>query len=386
MCNINGPTVVDPTRSTLYVMGRKRTKPTIVEKIKPYPWKFDGLNMAQIKNVTLISGPKSPQCGVRHNAPALVFSASGNIGNFYHDFNDGLIPLFITINTILPDQDFVIVLSEGPKWWPTKYADIINVFTKHPVVFLQNDAVTHCFPSAYIGLISHGFMTINQTLIPNSKTYSHFHDTIHKAFGHHSQTLALKNPDSRPRLVLATRTNTKGREMVNQREAIRVMEEVGFEVVVFEPNRNTALRESYALINSSHALIGVHGATLAHLFFLRPGSVFMQIVPIGVEWASEAFFGRIGRKLKLEYMEYRIKVEESSLVRKYGKDNLMLTNPFAVQKGGWPPKIMDIYLKEQNVELDLVRFKGYLKEAYIKAKKFMDTQGSVSLLAPKNET
>jgi protein O-GlcNAc transferase len=34
-----------------------------------------------------------------------------------------------------------------------------------------------------------------------------------------------------------------------------------------------------------------------------------------------------------------------------------------------------LYLKEQNVKLDMERFREYLKEAYMKAKKFMDNEG-----------
>ncbi|KAF7828007.1 protein O-linked-mannose beta-1,4-N-acetylglucosaminyltransferase 2 [Senna tora] len=380
LCSINGPTAVDPTTATFFVMGPKRTtKPIIVEKIKPYPRKFEGPVMAEIKNVTLVSGPQSPPCKVHHNVPALVFSVGGYTGNFYHDFNDGFFPLFITVNTILRDQDFVIVISEGPDWWSTKYKDFLLMFSKHPIVTLENDTSTHCFPWAHLGLITHGFMTLNQTLLSNSKSYLHFRHILHEAYGYQNQTLAPKKPISRrPRLVLASRNGTTGRALMNEKEAIQVMEEVGFDVAVFEPNDNTSLHESYALINSSEALIGVHGAALTHSLFLRPGAVFLQIVPIGTEWAANAFFGSVAKGLNLEYIEYRIKVNESSLVEEYGKDNLMLKNPFALQKNGWPTEIMDIYLKKQNVKLDLVRFKEYVKEAYKKANKFMHKENNIN--------
>lgn len=276
----------------------------------------------------------------------------------------------------------MIVISEGPDWYITKYAELLNVFSKHPIITLDNDTITHCFPSAHLGLISHGFMTINQTLLPNSRTYQHFRDAINEAFDNHNQTLTPKELISRPQLVLASRNGTIG-AIVNEREVIQVMEEVGFEVVVFEPNSNTSLHESYALINSSHALIGVHGAALTHLLFLRASSVFMQIVPIGVEWAANAFFGKVGKGLNLEYIEYRIKVEESNLVEDYGKDNLMLRYPFALQKSGWPFEIMEIYLKKQNMKLDLIRFRGYLEEAYKKAKDLMHKEGDANSLVPQ---
>lgn len=164
---------------------------------------------------------------------------------------------------------------------------------------------------------------------------------------------------------------------MNENEVIKAMEETGFEVIVFEPKYNTSLVESYALVNSSHALVGVHGAALTHSLFLRAGAVFLQVVPIGVEWASEAFFGRVGRGLELEYMEYRIGAEESSLVEKYGSESLLVKDPHGVQVQGkgWPGEIMDIYLKEQNLKLDLRRFRKFLKIAYSKARRFMDREG-----------
>lgn len=353
--------------------------PNIIEKIKPCPRKFDQFLMPRVKNITIISGPRGPQCQAQHNIPALVFSLAGYIKNFWHAFNDGFIPLFITVNTVFPNgQDFIIVLTEGPDWWAPRYADIINVYTKHPIIFLKNESMTHCFPSAHIGLISHGFMAINQTLIPNSKTYLHFRDIFREAFEgrYHSKPLSSPNKETsgRPRLLFATRKGAITRAMLNKREAMRLMREVGFDVVVFEPDKKTPLSECYALVSSSHAMIGVHGAALTHSVFLKPGSILMQIVPIGLGWAAKTFFGRPAEGIKLEYMEYKIEPEESSLAKKYGKDSLMVRDPTALQKGGWPPELMNIYLLDQNVTLDLVRFKRYLEEGYNKAKMFMQAE------------
>ncbi|PRQ40700.1 putative protein O-GlcNAc transferase [Rosa chinensis] len=377
LCSINGPTVLDPTTSTFFTMNSTETP--LVERIRPYPRKFEDLIMADIKNFTLTVGPRIPMCRVQHNAPALVFTAGGYTGNFWHDFNDGFIPLFITANTIFPDQDFVIVVSEAPKWWPSKYADLLRMFTNHPIVNLGSDTTTHCFPSAKLGLISHGFMIINQTLIPNSKTYMNFRELLGKAYNQLAQIqtkiFTSKPTNPRPRLVLASRRQATGRTIMNQAQVIRLIKKVGFDVVVFEPKTKTSLQESYALLNSSHAFVGVHGAALTHSLFLRPGAVFVQVVPIGIGWAAEAFFGRVAKGLNLEYIEYKIGVEESSLVDKFGKDSLLVRDPFALQKRGWPPEVMNTYLKEQNVKLDLVRFKRYLKKAFKKAKRFMDNEG-----------
>ena len=104
-CTISGPTVLDPTSSII------------------------------------------PNCEIQHEAPAILFSAGGLTGNIFHDFNDGFIPLFITMNSIFPDQDVVLVISKARDWWVSKYTEILRTFTKYPIISLDNDTITHCFPS-----------------------------------------------------------------------------------------------------------------------------------------------------------------------------------------------------------------------------------------------
>ena len=72
-------------------------------------------------------------------------------------------------------------------------------------------------------------------------------------------------------------------------------------------------------------------------------------------------------------MEYRIEPEESSLLEKYSKDDLVIRDPVAFRGTDW--SLMNVYLKEQNVTLDLDRFREYLKEMYKKVKKFMNKEG-----------
>ncbi|CAN6550471.1 unnamed protein product [Malus baccata var. baccata] len=151
LCSINGSTVLDPNIFTFFTMGPAQLPQ--VEKVQPYPRKFEAFIMSRIKNITLTSGPQSPLCKVQHNVSALVFSAGGYTGNFFHDFDDRFVPLFITVNTIFPDQDIVIVVSEAPNWWPCRYADLLAMFDKCPIIILKNTTATHCFPAATIGLI-----------------------------------------------------------------------------------------------------------------------------------------------------------------------------------------------------------------------------------------
>lgn len=373
ICFTNGPAVLDPVSSSLYVTDPAHQ---MTEKVRPYPRKPENNIMAGIKEVALISGPSSPPCMIHHNAPALVFSTGGYTGNFFHEFNDGFIPLFVTVNSVFPNnEDFVLVVTDAPDWWVKKYADLLGSFSKHPIIRLENDTATHCFPSATVGLITHGFVTISPSLIPGFKNYTHFRALLENAFG---RNILLRPPPQvpqQPRLVVASRSGDGGRVILNQDEVVQAAKDIGFEVIVFEPTADTPLHEAYRLMNSSHAMIGVHGAALTHQLFLRPGSVLMQIVPIGAEGVSDYCFGSLARQLNLDYVEYKIGVQESSLADKYGSDHMLLQNPAALQANGWSHKVMDIYLKEQNVRLDMVRFRESLKDLYGKAKRLMATKG-----------
>ncbi|KAH0991370.1 hypothetical protein GBA52_002853 [Prunus armeniaca] len=370
-CFINGSTILDPTTSTFFVADP--ASPPLVEKIKPYPRKFEISTMSGIKELILTSGPRGPKCQIQHNAPALVFSAGGYTGNVFHDFNDGFIPIFIITNSILHDQEPVLVISKARDWWVSRYGDLLRTFTKHPIINLDNDTANHCFTSASVGLISHGLVTINPKLLHTPKTLVHFHGILDKAFGrnhHHSRA-----SDSQPRLVLISRTGGVGREMLNQNEVKQAAEKVGFEVVVFVPSSTTDMHVAYNLLSKSHAMVGVHGAAMTHLLFMRPGSVFMQIVPLGTDWLANVCYESPARAMGLQYIDYRINVEESSLVDKYGKDDIVVKDPVSKMGSNWSMEIMKIYLKEQNVKLDLDRFNWFLKAAYDKAKIFMDKEG-----------
>ncbi|XP_050374400.1 xylan glycosyltransferase MUCI21-like [Argentina anserina] len=375
-CFINGPTVLNPTTSTLFVTDS--TEPTVVEKIRPYPRKHENSTMSRIQEFTLTSGPPGPKCQVQHNAPAIVFSAGGYTGNFFHDFNDGFIPLYIIVNSILYDQVPVLVISKARDWWLQRYSDLLQVFSENPIINLENDTATHCFRSATVGLISHGFLTINHKMLKTPKTLPHFHAILGKAFGQRQSAqrlYRLRHQNERPRMVLISRTVGVGRAILNQEEVIEVAERIGFEVVVYEPSSRTDLHAAYDLLNNSHAVVGVHGAALTHLLFMRPGTVFMQIVPLGTKWPAKVCYEDPSRAMGLQYIDYRITAEESSLVETYSKDDIVVKDPAAKIGSDWSVEIMKIYLKEQNVRLDLDRFSWFLKAAYDKAKKFMEMEG-----------
>ncbi|CAH8266608.1 unnamed protein product [Arabidopsis lyrata] len=330
LCSINGSCILDPKTGTFTLMDPTFAT-SLVEKIRPYPRKAENWTMPRIKELTLSSGPLglTRACDITHDSPAIVFSAGGYTGSIYHDFLDGFIPLFITANSVYPDRDFILVVVNSKEWWMPKYIDILGAFSKHKTILLdkENASFTHCFPSVT------------------------------------------------PRLILVSRYGNIGRVILNEKEIKEMLEDVGFEVVTFRSSKTTSVREAYKLIKSSHVMVGVHGAALTHLLFLRPGSMLVQVVPLGLGWASKTCYESPAKAMKLEYIEYRVNVEESSLVEKYNRDDLVLKDPIAYRGMDWNVTKMKVYLKEQDVRLDVNRFRKHMNEAYEKAKLFMDLNG-----------
>ncbi|PQP94890.1 uncharacterized protein Pyn_04459 [Prunus yedoensis var. nudiflora] len=140
-------------------------------------------------------------------------------------------------------------------------------------------------------------------------------------------------------------------------------EEIGFEVNVLRPDPTTELAKIYRALNASDVMIGVHGAAMTHFLFMKPGSVFIQVVPLGTEWAAEEYYGEPARKLGLKYIGYQILTRESSLYDKYDKDDPVLRDPKSVTKMGWE-YTKKIYLDGHTVRLDLGRFRKRLVRAY----------------------
>ncbi|GJU71010.1 EGF domain-specific O-linked N-acetylglucosamine transferase-like protein [Tanacetum coccineum] len=149
------------------------------EKIKPYTRKWEPSTMATIDELTLISKNTNAstienghKCHVNHNVPAIFFSTGGYTGNVYHEFNDGLIPLYITSQKY--NKKVVFVILEYHKWWVTKYDDVVSQLSDYEPIDFNRENRTHCFSEAIVGLRIHDELAINATLMENKKTIKIF--------------------------------------------------------------------------------------------------------------------------------------------------------------------------------------------------------------------
>lgn len=116
-------------------------------------------------------------------------------------------------------------------------------------------------------------------------------------------------------------------------------------------------------INSCDVMMGVHGAGLTNKVFLPPGAVVIQIIPLGkLDGLFHHEFGIPAVDMKLNYIAYNITEEESTLVNLYRRDDPVFTNPKSIHEQGWET-LTRIYIKEQNVKLDVERFRPILQTA-----------------------
>ncbi|CAN1173368.1 Xylan glycosyltransferase MUCI21 [Linum perenne] len=354
------------------------------ENIRPYTRKWETSVMNTIDELHLVQKNEQEQhhCDVKHDVPAVFFSTGGYTGNVYHEFNDGILPLYLTSHKF--NKKVVFVIVEYHPWWITKYADVLSELSDFPAVDFSGDNRTHCFMEAIVGLKIHDELSINPALVNESRTnIVDFHNLLDRAYAprikaiiedeqlqQQQQEASSGIPNSRqleqqnlniPKLVIVSRNGS--RSITNEDELVKLGEKVGFRVEVLRPDPTTELAKIYRSMNSSDVMIGVHGAAMTHFLFMKPGCGFIQVVPLGTEWAADSYYGEPARKMGLKYIGYRILPKESSLYEKYEKDDPVLRDPESVSQKGWE-YTKKIYLESQNVKLDLRRFEKRLVKAY----------------------
>ncbi|KAJ7976753.1 Glycosyltransferase [Quillaja saponaria] len=365
------------------------------ERIKPYTRKWETSSMDNVGELVLVSKKENlssyQNCDVRHDVPAVFFSTGGYTGNIYHEFNDGIVPLYITSNHF--KKKVVFVILDYHNWWMMKYGDILSRLTDYPVIDFDGDKRTHCFQDAIVGLKIHDELTVDPLLMENNKSIVDFRNLLDKAYRprirrliqeeEHKAQETMKDkisssPSSqtsssyineevqedqfkKPQLVIVSRNGS--RATTNENLLVKLAKKIGFQVEVLRPEPTTELAKIYRVLNSSDVMIGVHGAAMTHFLFMKPGSVFIQVVPLGTVWAAETYYGEPARKLGLKYIGYEILPKESSLYDKYDEEDPILRDPESINKKGWQ-YTKKIYLNDQNVLLDLRRFKKRLVHAY----------------------
>ncbi|KAJ4754161.1 hypothetical protein LUZ62_088566 [Rhynchospora pubera] len=171
----------------------------------------------------------------------------------------------------------------------------------------------------------------------------------------------IEGSQRKPKLLIIARNHT--RKIVNIDEVVAVGEELGFEVVVGESSFSTNVEEFARVVNSVDVMVGVHGAGLTNEVFLPTNAVLIQIVPFGFfKTLAEYYFGIGANNMMLKYIAYDMSEEESTLIDLYPRDSAVFRDPESFQSQGWRA-MAKLYLDEQNVKLNMTKFKPVLTRA-----------------------
>ncbi|KAK6149346.1 hypothetical protein DH2020_016871 [Rehmannia glutinosa] len=323
--------------------------------VRPYALQQDKQLLQYITPVKISKEKtKQPVCQYNHEIPAVIFS-SGMTGNLFHEFNDIIIPLFITTKHF--KSQVLLILEDYSPSFVTKYSKIFSRLSSYEVMNPAANASVHCFPGMILGLKYHDNLALNPSDIPGGYTMHDFRlflgETYDLKFTHVSQI-------RKPTLLLISRDKT--RKFLNEYEMVTMMKGLGFTVVIARTKEASNLNKFANMVNSCSVLVGAHGAGLTNELFLPAGAVMVQVELLGLEWASHNYYGNPARAMGVHYLRYKIEPEESSLVELYGKNHSVITNPESVfAKGYWAARA--VYLDQQDVRVDIVKFRKTIVQA-----------------------
>ncbi|KAJ3692411.1 hypothetical protein LUZ60_012761 [Juncus effusus] len=361
ICSIEGDIRILPNVSTVFVISPSPLDPnTSAWKIKPYPRKWESSTMETVSELTiqqLTDKSLACKCDIMHEVPAIVFSTERFMGNLFHDFTDMVYPIFLASHRYNGEVKFVVVdyLSKSMD----KFQPYFKHLSHYPIINLDTESLVHCFPSVQIGLQNPGPMGYEPENPKNDDSIEEFKSFIRKGF---SLERSHVERGRKPRLLIMVRNGT--RSIVNENDVITMAQELGFEVVTADAETTRDFYKISRIANSCDVLMGIHGAGLANLVYLPTNGTLIQIVPWGgLYWVGKFDFGDPARGYGLNYVQYDIVVEESTLIEKYPRDHAMFTDPESIHKQGWK-QVYEIFLHEQNIRLDIGRFRGILSDVY----------------------
>ncbi|KAL4269869.1 hypothetical protein GQ457_HM000200 [Hibiscus cannabinus] len=357
VCVENKPVRIYNKGLTVYVPNDD-SQPRAKRIVKPYARQQDETAMRVVSPVEVLHGNNTidqpPACDFTHDVTAVVFSSRGFAGNVYHEFNEIVIPLFITTRHFRSRVKFVI--TDYQHWWVQKYNRVLSHLSAYDVIN-PDDGSVHCFPGAVIGLKFHGQLALNITDIPGGYSMFDFRQFLKESYNLKTNHVSEFR---KPVLMLISRRNT--RRFLNEDELVEMMEGLGFDVTRVEPERMSNLDEFAELVNSCSVMVGAHGAGLTNEIFLPNGALMVQVVPLACDWVATNLYGAPGKPMGLQYLEYKIEPEESSLFEKYGKDHPVITDPESVTSKGYFA-YRTVYVEGQDLKINVQRFKKTLVEA-----------------------
>uniref|UniRef100_A0A6N2KA87 Glycosyltransferase 61 catalytic domain-containing protein n=1 Tax=Salix viminalis TaxID=40686 RepID=A0A6N2KA87_SALVM len=364
-CEIKGDIRIDGNSFTVFIVSSETdilAAKNTSWRIRPYARKGDQTAMDGVREWTVklvAGGSYIPECSLNHSVPGILFSAGGYSGNHFHAFTDIIVPLFSTARPYNGEVQFLI--TNCWSGWIAKFRTILKALSRYQLMNIDNRKDIHCFGSMTVGLKRESYKELG--IDPSKSPYSikDFRQFLRSSYNL-KKPRAIKIMDGtkrRPRLLIISRK--RSRAFTNVGDIVTLAKKLGYRVVVAEPDAD--LSGFSQIMNSCDVVMGVHGAGLTNIVFLPENAVLIQVIPFGgAEWLSRTFFEEPAKAMNIRYLDYKIRVEESSLLQQYPADHVVLRDPSVIGKQGWLA-FRSIYLQKQNVTIDVNRFRPTLVKA-----------------------
>uniref|UniRef100_A0A6N2M4X2 Uncharacterized protein n=1 Tax=Salix viminalis TaxID=40686 RepID=A0A6N2M4X2_SALVM len=281
-CEMKGDIRIDGNSSTAFIVSSETdilTAENTSWSIRPYARKEalgekDFARKWSVKPVT--SRLDIARCTRNHSVPAILFSAGGYSGNFFHAFTDIIIPLYSTARTFNREVQFL--MTDRKPWWIAKH----DVHCFHSLTIgLKGETTRNSVSILHLSILYEGFQEVFKKLVFLKKITHHNQDAIREAS-----------------LLIIPR---KGQDLHKVGEIAQLAESLSYQ--------NLGRRVRIAKIINSCDYCGSSWCGLTNIVFLPENAILIQVVPFGMlEWLK-SFLRR-----SCEGMN---KVEESTLIQQY---------------------------------------------------------------------
>jgi hypothetical protein len=366
-CQTQGDIRVHGKSSSVYTVARETNSfaENVSWSIRPYARKTDAYAMSSVRKwsvKTVKASHQVSQCTKNHSIPAVIFSTAGYTGNHFHEFTDIIIPLFLTCRQF--NGQVQLIITDKKPWWIVKHQAFLKKLSNYEIMDIDRDDEVHCFPKVIVGLKRyHKELSIDpQKYSYSIKDFRHFLRSSYSLKRVNATKIGhIGNQSKKPRLLILSRK--RSRSFTNTNQIAKLAKGLGFKVIVMEAGRN--MRSIADVVNSCDVLMGVHGAGLTNILFLPENAIFIQVVPYGgmqVDWLATNDFGKPSEDMNIKYLEYKIRLEESTLIQQYPLDHMIIKDPSSIVKQGWEA-FRSVYFDKQNIKLDVHRFRPVLQKA-----------------------
>ncbi|KAK6148083.1 hypothetical protein DH2020_018995 [Rehmannia glutinosa] len=326
--------------------------------ITPYARKGDNFVTEYVRSWKIKNHQENlPDCNQQLSIPTILFSTGGYCGNQFHDFTDVLIPLYLTSRRFHGEVLFLV--ADKRSFWISKYKPILDKLSNYDIVDINKENNVLCFKRMIVGLRAHKEFAIDP-LEPPHYSMEDFKQFLRSTFSLERESVTNHVCRTRrPRMLIISRR--KNRFIANEIEVSNMARSLGFDVVVEETGWNISVVAKQ--VNSFDVMMGVHGAGLTNMVFLPQNAVVIQIIPFGAELWAKPYFQLPAKGMKLRYLEYKVSLNESSLLGKYPLDSQVYRDPGAIYNKGFIV-YHSVYLNNQDVTLNFSRFREILLKAF----------------------